>query len=61
MPPAYDLILERDGQLIIHTVQVANAFEAWRLARDRYPSRIRGVVCCDPQNVHKHVRTDHCS
>ena len=52
MPPAYDLILERDGQLITHTVQVEDAFEAWRLARERYPTSIRGVVCCDPQHVH---------
>ena len=57
MPPAYDLILERDGQLITHTVQVEDAFEAWRLARERYPTSIRGVVCCDQQ----HVQSDLCS
>ena len=51
MPPAYDLILERDGRLTTHTVEVADALEAWRLARARYPSRIRGVVCRDPEQV----------
>ena len=51
MPPAYDLILERNGQLITHTVQVDDAFEAWRLARNLYANRIRGVVCRDPQQV----------
>ncbi|QNI67239.1 hypothetical protein [Synechococcus sp. BMK-MC-1] len=55
MSPAYDLILERDGQLTTHTVEVADALEAWRLARARYPSRIRGVVWRDPQQV----RADH--
>ena len=52
MAPAYDLILERDGQLTTHTVEVADALEAWRLARARYPARIRGVVWRDPQQVH---------
>ena len=51
MSPAYDLILERDGQLTTHTVEVADALEAWRLARARYPSRIRGVVWRDSQQV----------
>ena len=51
MSPAYDLILERDGRLTIHTVEVVDAPEAWRLARARYPSRIRGVVCRDPEQM----------
>ena len=51
MAPAYDLILERDGQLITQTVEVADALEAWRLARARYPAHIPGVVWCDPQQV----------
>ena len=51
MAPAYDLILERDGQLTTHTVQVADALEAWRLARACYPARIRGVVWCDSEQV----------
>ena len=52
MSPAYDLILESNGRLITHTVEVADALEAWRLARARYPARIRGVVWRDPQHVH---------
>lgn len=56
MAPAYDLILERDGQLTTHTVEVADALEAWRLARTRYPSRIRGVVCRDPQQLRPDVQ-----
>ncbi|EAR18400.1 hypothetical protein ACLM44_01135 [Synechococcus sp. W2B2] len=52
MSPAYDLILESNGRLITHTVEVADALEAWRLARARYPARIRGVVWRDPQQVH---------
>ena len=51
MPPCYDLILEQDGALTTRTVLVADAFEAWRLARDRYPTRIRGVVCRDAAQV----------
>ena len=37
MPPAYDLILKRSGQLQIETVQVNDAAAAWRLGRERYP------------------------
>ena len=40
----YDLILHRKGVLLTETVQVADAAEAWRLARERYPHCIRGVV-----------------
>jgi len=47
MPPAYDLILQRRGQLQTETVQVSDAAAAWRLGRDRYPKCIRGVVCRD--------------
>jgi len=47
MPPAYDLILQRRGQLQTETVQVSDAAAAWRLGRERYPECIRGVVCRD--------------
>ena len=47
MPPAYDLILQRRGQLQTETVQVSDAASAWRLGRERYPDCIRGVVCRD--------------
>ena len=42
--PLYDLILQRQGELQTETVQVANADQAWRLGRERYPHCIRGVV-----------------
>ena len=44
MSPLYDLILQRKGELHTETVQVADAAQAWRLGRDRYPHCIRGVV-----------------
>ena len=47
MPPAYDLILQRQGALHTETVQVRDAAEAWRLGRERFPDSIRGVVCRD--------------
>ncbi|MCB4406514.1 hypothetical protein [Synechococcus sp. MU1642] len=40
----YDLILQRKGELQAETVQVADAAQAWRLGRERYPHSIRGVV-----------------
>ena len=44
MSPRYDLILQRNGELQTETVQVADAAQAWRLGRERYPNCIRGVV-----------------
>ena len=44
MSPLYDLILQRKGELHTETVQVADAAQAWRLGRERYPHCIRGVV-----------------
>ena len=44
MSPVYDLILQRKGELQTESVQVADAAQAWRLGRARYPYCIRGVV-----------------
>ena len=44
MSPLYELILQRKGELHTETVQVADAAQAWRLGRERYPHCIRGVV-----------------
>ena len=45
MPPAFDLIFLRDGEMQTRTVQVADAEEAWRLGSKQYPDRMRAVVC----------------
>ena len=45
MPPAYDLIFLRDGEIQIKTVHVSDAKEAWRLGREQYLDCICGVVC----------------
>ena len=44
MSPLYGLILQRNGELHTELVQVADAVQAWRLGRERYPLCIRGVV-----------------
>ena len=44
MSPLNDLILQRKGELHTETVQVADAAQAWRLGRERYPHCIRGVA-----------------
>ena len=51
MPPAYDLILRRQGRLTTETVQVADAAEAWRRGRELHPECIRGVVFRDDQEA----------
>ena len=45
MPPAFDLIFLRDGEMQTRTVQVADAEEAWRLGSKQYPDCMRAVVC----------------
>ena len=47
MTPTYDLILECDGDLHTETLQSADADEAWRVGRVRYPNSIRAVVVRD--------------
>ena len=47
MSPLYDFILQRNGKLETETVQLADAAQAWRFWRVRYPYRIRGVVRLD--------------
>ena len=44
MSPLDELILQCKGMLQNETVQVADAAQAWRLGRERYPHCIRGVV-----------------
>ena len=44
MSPLYDLILQCKDELQIETVQVADAAQAWRLGRERFPHCLRGVV-----------------
>ena len=49
MSPLYDLILQRNGELHTELVQVADAAQAWRLGRERYPHCICGVVRRDAE------------
>ena len=44
MSPLYDLITKHKDEQQTETVQVADAAQAWRLGRERYPHCIRGVV-----------------
>ena len=45
MPPAYDLIYLRQGELRTETIEVPDAAAARRLGREKYPDCICGVVC----------------
>ena len=57
MSPLYDLILQRKDELFTETVQVADAAQAWRLGRDRYPHCIRGVVRRDGSAAESSIRS----
>ena len=51
MSAEFDLILEDIDGFATITVLAPDAAEAWRLARDRYPDRIRGVVRRDARAI----------
>ena len=57
MPPAYDLILEQDGEIIVRTIRMADAAGAWRFGREHHPGCIRAVVCressADQESQHR--------
>ena len=44
MPPAFDLIIERDGGFITEPIEAADPEQAWRLGRLRHPKRLHAVV-----------------
>ena len=47
MAPAFDLILECDGELITETIQASDADAAWRHGVRSYLGSIVGVVSRD--------------
>ena len=44
MSPIYDLIIDQEGDLLIQMVEAIDASDAWRLGKQQFPNKIRGVV-----------------
>ena len=45
MPPAYDLILEVNGDLLVRPIRASDQRDAWDLARRLHSGRVKGIVC----------------
>ena len=45
MPPAYDLIIERGGSILVETIEACNADAAWRVGLMLHIDSLMAVVC----------------
>ena len=51
MSPAYDLILEVNGDLLVRPIRASNQRDAWDLARRLHRGRVKGIVCRDGEEA----------
>ena len=51
MPPAYDLILEVNGDLLVRPILASDQRDAWDLARRLHCGRVKGIVCRDGEEA----------
>ena len=47
MPPAYDLIIERGGDIEVETIEACDEDAAWRLGLMQHIDALKAVVCRD--------------
>ena len=47
MPPAYDLIIERGGSIVMETIEASYEDAAWRLGLMVHIDALMAVVCRD--------------
>ena len=47
MPPAYDLIIERGGSIVVETIEVCDEDAAWRAGLMFHIEALMAVVCRD--------------
>ena len=51
MPPAYDLILEVNGDLLVRPILASDQRDAWDLARRLHSGLVKGIVCRDGEEA----------
>ena len=51
MPPAYDLILEVNGDLLVRPILASDQRDAWDLARRLHSGLVKGIVCRDGEET----------
>ena len=47
MPPAYDLIIERGGAIVVETIEACDEDAAWRHGLMLHIDALMAVVCSD--------------
>ena len=47
MPPAYDLIIERGGSIVVETIEACDEDAAWRAGLMLHIEALMAVVCRD--------------
>ena len=50
MPPAYDLIIERGGSIVVETIEACDEDAAWRAGLMLHIETLMAVVCRDEHN-----------
>ena len=50
MPPAYDLIIERGGSIVVETIEACDEDAAWRAGLMLHIEALMAVVCRDEQD-----------
>ena len=51
MPPAYDLIIERGGSIVVETIEASDEDAAWRLGLMVHIDALMAVVCRDERDL----------
>ena len=51
MPPAYDLIIERGGSIVVETIEASDKDAAWRLGLMVRIDALMAVVCRDEHDL----------
>ena len=51
MPPAYDLIIERGGSIVVETIEASDEDAAWRAGLMVHIDALIAVVCRDEHDL----------
>ena len=51
MPPAYDLIIERGGSIVVETIEACDEDAAWRAGLMLHIDALMAVVCRDEHDA----------
>ena len=51
MPPAYDLIIERGGSIVVETIEASDEDAAWREGLMVHIDALIAVVCRDEHDL----------